>query len=224
MRSYARVAPTFWTGETGRALRRAGPDVALAALYLVTCPGGSMSGIYYLPVPVLCHETGFSKRRAREILATLEREEFAFYDLVSETVWVPEMARFQVGDRLAAGDKRILGFVRELSLVTGSPFVGQFFQRYREVFNLPEEGPWKALPRPIEGASEALLSQAQVHAHAPVPAQAGEQASSLESQGAAGPSVTPPGPAGGTRPVDIEARKRFLKAQADSIAAEKPGR
>ena len=35
MRDYAKVVPTFWTGDTGKAIRRKGPDAIVVALYLV---------------------------------------------------------------------------------------------------------------------------------------------------------------------------------------------
>src|SRR6266496_3257993 len=107
MRSYSCVTPQFWTGATGRALRQAGRDAQVIALYLVTCPSASMTGVFYLPLPTLCHEVGIAPAKARKALAALERENFAQYDAESEVAWVPEMARFQVGERLEPGDKRI---------------------------------------------------------------------------------------------------------------------
>jgi len=188
MRSYSRVSPQFWTGVTGRALREAGRDVQIVALYLVTCPSGSMSGVFYLPLPTLCYEVGISRKKAQRVLAVLERERFAFFDKASQTVWVPEMARFQIGEQLHPPDKRIRGLGRELEAVAGSPFVAQFFRRYKEAFHLPEAGPWKGFGSPSEGPSEPLRSQAQEHA------QAQEQEHAHEGTRPAGrrPAFTPP--------------------------------
>ena len=58
MRDYAIVSPRFWIGTTGRELRRLGPEVQVVALYLLTAPHSNMIGLYYLPIPTLCHETG----------------------------------------------------------------------------------------------------------------------------------------------------------------------
>ena len=58
-REYSIVKHTFWTGETGRKLREQGTDSLVVALYLTTCQSASMIGLYYLPIPLLCHETGF---------------------------------------------------------------------------------------------------------------------------------------------------------------------
>ena len=57
MREYAKVSPTFWTGDTGRSLR-GDPDAQRVAFYLLTCSNANMIGLYYLPLPTLCHEIG----------------------------------------------------------------------------------------------------------------------------------------------------------------------
>jgi hypothetical protein len=174
MRSYARVAPQFWTGATGRALRAAGRDAQVVALYLISCPAGLMTGVFYLPLPSLCHEVGISTKKARAALKRIKRARFALYDEASETVWVPEMARFQVGATLDATDKRIKGFVRELEGVRGSPFVQEFYEKYRIAFHLPSEGPWKGYRSPSGGPSKAPRSHAHAHAQAQEHAREGD--------------------------------------------------
>ncbi len=161
MRRYSCVRPQFWTGSTGRALREAGRDAQVVALYLITCPAGSMTGVFYLPLPTLCHEVGISRQKARAVLARLAQEDFAHYDGATQTIWLPEMARFQIGESLAPTDKQVKGLARELEAVKGSPFVRAFYEKYRAVFHLPEEGPWKGLRSPSEAPSEPLRSQEQ---------------------------------------------------------------
>lgn len=165
MRNYSRVSPQFWTGATGRALREAGRDAQVVALYLVTCPSATMSGLFYLPLPTLQHEVGITRARALAALTVLEREGFARYDFEREVVFVPEMARFQVGENLVPGDKRSKGLVRELGAVSAPKFVLAFYEKYRTSFFLPEKGPWEGLARPSEGASKALRSQEQEQEH-----------------------------------------------------------
>jgi hypothetical protein len=41
MRDYAKVAPTFWTGEIGKKIRFLGRDIQVVALFLIICPGSS---------------------------------------------------------------------------------------------------------------------------------------------------------------------------------------
>ena len=98
MREYAKVAPQFWTGTTGKRLRGMGRDVQVVALYLVTCPSANMLGLYYLPLPTLCHEIGMKPEGALKALRRVSEGGFATYDTASEHVWVKEMARFQIGE------------------------------------------------------------------------------------------------------------------------------
>lgn len=148
MRDYARIAPQLWTGHTGRKIRAAGPEAQVLAFYLLTCPSASWIGLYYLALPTLQHETGLSADATRRAFAALREIGFAFYDDDSEQVWVPEMARFQIGDELKPNDKKILGIKKDLESLTGSPFVGAFIERYGEVFHIRLA---KALTSPSQG-------------------------------------------------------------------------
>lgn len=160
MRDYARISPLFWSGDTGRRLR-GDPEALTLAFYLMTCPSSTMSGLFYLPLPTISHETGLSLEATRRALMRLEAEEFAFYEEDAELVWVPEMARCQVGAELAPGDKRIKGLVREIERSRRSPFYSAFFARYAERYHLPPvshpfEGPCKGLRAGSEAPSKGL--------------------------------------------------------------------
>lgn len=147
MREYARVAPQFWTGDTGRQIRALGPDAQRVALYLMTCPSSNMIGLYYLPVPTLAHEVGHvPPQGAREVLRSLEKAGFCFYDDVTEVVWVQEMARFQIADRLKPNDKQVAGIMAKLVEFKNNRFSEAFYGYYRERFNLPAVT-WWATPR-----------------------------------------------------------------------------
>jgi len=136
MREYAKVAPTFWTGETGRRIRGAGPQAQLVALYLITSPHANMLGLYYLPLPFLCHETGLDAPEARAALERLREMDFLSHDPEGEFVWIHEMARFQIGESLKPADKRVAGVARRLARLD-TPLAHAFAHRYREAFHLP---------------------------------------------------------------------------------------
>ena len=157
MRNYGRVVPTFWTGTTGRAIRAAGRDAQIVALYLITGPNATMTGLYYLPLPTLCHEVGITTRAARKALQALADLGFAHYDEPTAFVWVPEMARYQIGTELKPGDKRIAAIVKSLRPFLGHPFAAEFVAKYAEAFHLP------AMPLrcPFDVPSETLRSQEQ---------------------------------------------------------------
>ncbi len=138
MRDYAKVAPTFWTGETGKKIRFLGRDAQVVALYLITCPNSNWLGLYYLPLPVLCHEVGISSETAAGVLKELSGIDFAYYDLMREQVWVPCMAKYQIAERLKKEDKRIIGIVKDLRPYFATLFGQDFYRRYREPFSLPD--------------------------------------------------------------------------------------
>lgn len=158
-RDYARVAPTFWNGPTGRALRAKGRDAQVLAIYLFTGPSATMLGLYYLPLPTLCHEAGFTMEEARATLAVLKELDFAHYDEDREWVWVPAAAEYQIAERLEPDDNRVKGIVRSLDPFMGHPFGRSFWKRYREAYHLPPLPPPKghgrafvAPPKPGTGA------------------------------------------------------------------------
>ena len=163
MRDHAIASPRFWTGETGKLLRRLGHAHQVVAFYLFTCPSSNMIGLYYLPLPTLCHEVGnLDAEGASEVLRSLSEGGFAYYDEVSEFVYIPAMASIQVGDRLSPGDKRCIGVARLLEQARKTPFFKHFVDRYDAAYHLkrhlesaPETvdhpSPLQAPPKPGSG-------------------------------------------------------------------------
>src|SRR5262245_26826848 len=133
MRDHAIVSPHFWTGDTGRQLRQH-PEAQRVAFYLMTCPSSNMIGLYYLPFPLICHEVGSSAEGALKALARLSEVDFCAYDAPSETVFVKQMARYQIGEHIKAGDNRFLGVLKQLNQMRNSPFYNEFLERYNEPF------------------------------------------------------------------------------------------
>jgi hypothetical protein len=164
-RDYAKLSPRFWTGHTGRQIRAAGCEAQVVALYLVSGPQANMIGLYYLPLPTLCHETGLSQHSAAKALRSLSELDFAFYDEGEEVVWVPEMARYQIADTLKAADNRIVAIEKEVGNYGKSRFYGAFLARYRNSFRLERVPPPGAARSPSEGPSKALGSQEQEQKH-----------------------------------------------------------
>jgi hypothetical protein len=140
VRAYGKVAPAFWTGVTGRRIRAAGAAAQVVALYLLTGPHANMLGLYYLPLPYVRHETGLDEGSVADALAALEAAGFCRYDAESEFVWVVEMARFQVAERLAPADKRVTGIRRALKRLPANPFTAAFTARYGRAFHLGDGG------------------------------------------------------------------------------------
>ena len=154
MRDYAVVSPHFWTGHTGRQIRKLGHEAQVIALYLMTAPGSNMIGLYYLPLPSLAHETGCPIEGASKGLTDLENLGFCRYDPEAEVVWVCEMARWQIGEQIKEGDKRHGRVAKEVSTYSDSVFYSAFMERYGHAYRLLPSTERKGHRRGIEGASK----------------------------------------------------------------------
>lgn len=164
MRDHAIVSPRFWTGETGKQIRELGSEAQCLALYLLTCPSSNMIGLYYLPMPILCHELGISREGASKGLLALSSVNYAHYDPLTETVFVPKMSMHQLsirnGDSMNERDKRLSSIHKQLETYAKSPFAKDFLKLYKDVFHIPEKLQHLingTKPRMgIEGASKGL--------------------------------------------------------------------
>lgn len=135
MRDYAKVAPQFWIGKTGRALR-GGLEAQVVAAYLLSSPHANMLGLYYLPLTYLCHDTGLTMEGASKGLQRCIEAGFCCYDENTEIVWVVKMAEFQIGESLAPADKRTKGVQSEYDKLPDNKFLCDFYDRYHAAFNM----------------------------------------------------------------------------------------
>ena len=176
MRAYAKVGPTFWTGETGKALRRKGTDAVVTALYLVTSPHSNMLGLYYQPVMYMAHESGLGIEGASKGLAGCIDVGFCSYDEDTEMVFVHEMAAWQIAEELKATDKRCAGIQKDYDALPDNPFLSRFFDRYEIAFRLKRRrtfkgemsegghGPYQAPPKPHRSQEQEQEQEQERHA------------------------------------------------------------
>lgn len=157
MRDYGKVSPQFWIGETGKALR-GNPDAQVLALYLMTSPHATMTGVFHCPVIYMAHETGLTTEGALKGLARLIEVGFCEYDEASESVFVVNMAAYQIDDALKPDDKRVLGLRREVAKMAPARFQSRFVQVYGERFHLVEHGKNAS---PLQAPCKPLPSQEQ---------------------------------------------------------------
>lgn len=142
MRDFVKVSPTFWTGRTGRVLRKAGPDVQLTALYLLTCPHSNYIGLFILPIEYITADTGLPVDRVHQALGSIEDSGFARYDRESETVWLVEGAKWQLGElKEAANGKKAdnrVAMVRKdfAAMPSDCPFLEDFKVKYELALKL----------------------------------------------------------------------------------------
>ena len=162
MRDYGKVSPQFWIGQTGKKLRAEGMEAQLVAMYLMTNPHTNMLGLYYCPVMFIAHETGLGIEGASKGLRSAISAGFCAYDDDTETVWVFEMARYQIADALAGKDLRIKGVQNEYDSLPSNPYLEAFFDKYAESFCMMTKRYFdNNNGQKTEGASKGLASQEQ---------------------------------------------------------------
>ncbi|AVR10283.1 hypothetical protein [Burkholderia thailandensis] len=162
MRDYSRVSPKFWIGDTGKKLKKAGAEAVVVGLYLMTSPHSNMLGLFYQPELLIAHETGLGIEGASKGLQRCIEAGFCAYDRESEMVWVFEMARFQIAEKLSESDKRSIGVQNEYNQLPENPFLAAFYDRYEKAFNLTRKRESKVFePSPSEAPSEPHRSQEQ---------------------------------------------------------------
>lgn len=204
MRDYAKVVPTIWTGATGRAIRKGGVEGMVVALYLMSSPASNMLGLYYQPVLYMAHETGLGLEGASKGLRQCIEAGFCRYDEETETVWVVEMAAFQVGTNLKATDNRCAGIQRDYDNLPENPYLSAFWDRYASDFHLKNR-------RGSEAPSKPLRSQEQEQEQE----QEQKQTSSLRSESSAPLALTSPNP-----PADLSSAKAARIQQIAEDARE----
>ncbi len=154
-RDYGKIYTTFWTGETGRQIRSAGADPLIIAAYLLTAPTSNMIGLYYLPISTISYDTGRPFKGVAKALISLSKIGFAMYDEATEIVFVPNMARYEIGKTLKTTDNRHKYVVDFIEKHRKSRYINDFYELYGDAFNLPA----KPLVSPLEGGSKVSGSQ-----------------------------------------------------------------
>ena len=167
MRDYGIVSPRFWIGETGRKLRSM-PYAQRVAMYLLTAPASEMTGVYYCPVATILNDVGLpSESLARdhegalkaviEALKALQSLDFCEFDFDSEYVFVKEMARWQIAEKLKPTDNRVKGIIKTVESMP-EPMRSRFIARYNDDFSLGFE---VGKQQKNKAPSEPLRSQEQ---------------------------------------------------------------
>lgn len=154
MRDYAKVAPQFWTGTTGKALKAAGPEAVIVGLYLMTSPHANMIGLYHCPRAYIAYDTGLGMEGATKGLASAIEAEFCTYDEASEYIFVHAFAEYQIGEALDAKDNRVRGVINELAKVPKGLCWQAFRARYAVPFNLPTPSPSEAPPKSLRSQKQ----------------------------------------------------------------------
>lgn len=152
---FTKIPSDFWTTPQAKALREAGVEANLLAMYLLTSPHANRLGIYYLPVAYICQDTHLPQEAVTQGLATLSRLNFCHYDDTTAYIWVTDMALYRVSRTLSPNDNQVKGIHRLYeSLPKSLPFLDDFYQKYQSIFHFP--APINSSP--FEGASKGVDS------------------------------------------------------------------
>jgi hypothetical protein len=103
----------------------------------------------------MAHETGLTVDEAQRALADVCALGIAKYDPDAELVYLPEGAKYQIGESLKPGDKRVRGIEAALAQLNGHPYAADFASRYAAEFCLrsPIQGPPEAPSKPHPGST-----------------------------------------------------------------------
>ena len=85
MRDYGKVNTSFWSSATTRSLSEDGRTLAM---YLLTCPHGTIAGVFRLPDGYACEDLQWEPKRVREGFAELLANGFANRCETTKWVWV----------------------------------------------------------------------------------------------------------------------------------------
>jgi hypothetical protein len=117
-----------------------------------------MIGLYHLPVAYISADTGIPFEGASKGLRRLCEAGFCAYDSASEVVWVYEMARYQIAEKLKPGDLQCKGVQNAYDNVPQNPYLARFFERYAGAYHMANN---RGQESPIEAPSKPLRSQEQ---------------------------------------------------------------
>jgi len=144
---------TFWTGETGRLLRR-DRDCQVLALYLISAPGRHPSGLFYMPAVTAAHHTGMSVSEVMDALDHLAEAGFIRSDEEAEAVWVVNMAAEQMPEPpLTEADMASLA--RHLGDFAKSPLLAGWMERYGAVYGVRVHEPRQVQAQVLEWSSRS---------------------------------------------------------------------
>lgn len=149
MRDYAKVSPKIWTGETGKKMRGCA-EAQIVSMYLMSSPHSEMTGVYTCPILYIAHETGLGMEGASKGLQRLIEIDFCTYDEATETVFVHEMAKYQIGEELKVNDNQVKSVKKAFFAMKGI-IRQRFFERYKTAFHLAETSPLQDPSKPRTG-------------------------------------------------------------------------
>ena len=85
MRDYGKVHTSYWTSSNIRAMSE---DGRALAMYLLTCPHGTIAGVFRLPDGYACEDLQWDSERVKKGFAELFQNGFANRCETTKWVWI----------------------------------------------------------------------------------------------------------------------------------------
>lgn len=120
--AYRAVHTHFWTDPVVRELP---PDGKLLFLHLITNPHAHLSGLYYLPIASIAHETGLKPARIETLLQSLSCVQV---DVKTGLIWIKRMFAYQ-----GKGEKAQRSAANHLGTLHNSFLIKAFLALYPDV-------------------------------------------------------------------------------------------
>jgi hypothetical protein len=121
-------------------------ETKLLWVYLITNSHTHLSGLYYLPIPFIIHETGLTDKSVRRGLKALNETLMLHYDEINELVFVVKMLKRQKG--INSKNNIWTSIVNQLRIFSHSPLIDLFLYEYNYL-NIPFEVPIKSLDKDL---------------------------------------------------------------------------
>lgn len=122
---YRTIESSLWTDPK---IKKLSPDGKLLFVYLITNTHTHVSGIYYLPMVTISHETGYPIDTLSEVVRELISEKLIKIDPELDVFWVINMFRYQ-----GRGTKNLRSAKNQLESLHKSCLINDFLQAYPKV-------------------------------------------------------------------------------------------
>jgi len=134
--NYAKVVTSFWTGDTGLKISKLGSSyVQLLSCYLVCNKHAHMTGIYHLPIGYVVEDlSNLTYEEVTNGVKGLIDVGYCKYDFDKKYIWVENMLKYQVGEKLTAGNKQTVAINRYVDSIGSMrlSFFDEFMEKYME--------------------------------------------------------------------------------------------
>jgi hypothetical protein len=131
---FAQIFQDEWRKKFKSILAAEGSDALVLYLFLRTCPHRNMSGIYYIPISTMAHDTSIDVVRVEELVMSFEQMDLCSYDYRTEEIFLFDMLETQVGGYLKEDDKRSKMVMRHFYELESDELRSDFWERFSGLY------------------------------------------------------------------------------------------